>query len=427
MDDATLRIGDQELSLPTLEGTMGERAVDISALRKETSYTTFDRGFGNTAETKSSITFINGEGGILRHRGYAIEDLATKASFLEVAYLLIEGELPTVTQLATFEAAIHENANLPEDLKHLFDAFPHEAHPMAVLASGISTFGAYYPEAADPLDDLAVDRATQLLIAKMPTMVAWAFKYRERRPYIYPRYDLDYAANFLHMVFSRPHRHLEVSPQVQRAMNMLLVLHADHEQNCSASTVRIVGSSHASIFASMSAGIHALSGPLHGGANQAVLEMLQAMSDAGGDVETYIVKAKDKDDPFRLMGFGHRVYKNFDPRSRILKGAVDDVLSILGKDDPLLRLAVELEEAALDDDYFVERKLFPNVDFYSGIIYRAMGFPVDMFTSLFALGRMPGWIAQWREMHSDPTTRIGRPRQVYTGETDRPFTPIADR
>ncbi len=427
MSDATLNLGDQAIPLPMIEGTMGERAVDISSLRGTTGVTTFDRGFGNTAEARSSITFINGEEGILRHRGYSIEDLATSASFLEVAYLLIRGDLPTVTELAEFESAIHENASLPEDLKHLFDAFPHEAHPMAVLSSGISTFGAYYPKASNPLDPEAVERATQLLIAKMPTMVAWAYKYRERRPYIYPRYDLDYSANFLHMVFSRPNRHIEISPQVQHAMNMLLVLHADHEQNCSASTVRIVGSSHASIFASISAGIHALSGPLHGGANQAVLEMLQAMSNAGGEVTSWIERAKDKDDPFLLMGFGHRVYKNFDPRARILKSTVDDVLDLLGKDDPLLRLARELEEAALLDEYFTERKLFPNVDFYSGIIYRAMGFSVDMFTSLFALGRMPGWIAQWREMHADPASRIGRPRQVYIGETDRTFVPIDER
>lgn len=427
MSDATLNLGDQKITLPVIEGTMGERAVDISALRSSTGFTTFDRGFGNTAETQSSITFVDGDKGILRHRGYSIEDLATHASFLEVAFLLIWGHLPSVTELAEFESAIHENASLPEDLKHLFDAFPHEAHPMAVLSSGISTFGAYYPKAADPLDPEAIERATQLLIAKMPTMVAWSYKYRQRRPYIYPRYDLDYSANFLHMVFSRPNRNLEVSPQVQRAMNLLLVLHADHEQNCSAATVRIVGSSMASIFASISAGIHALSGPLHGGANQAVLEMLQAMSDDGDDVGKWIARAKDKDDPFRLMGFGHRVYKNFDPRSRILKGAVDEVLSILGKDDPLLRLATELEEAALEDEYFVERKLFPNVDFYSGIIYRAMGFPVDMFTSLFALGRMPGWIAQWREMHADPTLRIGRPRQLYIGETNRKLVPIEER
>ncbi len=427
MSDATLTLDGESLPLDVIVGSMGERAIDISGLRPTTGYTTFDRGFGNTAETTSSITFIDGEQGVLRHRGYAIEELAANASFLEVAYLLIYGALPTAGGLASFDEEIRDRAALPEDIRYLFEAFPHAAHPMAKLAAGVSTLGAYYPEAADPLDDDAVELATRILLGAMPTMVAWSFKYRQRRPYIYPRYDLDYASNFLHMVHSRPNRPYVITPAIQRAMNMLLVLHADHEQNCSASTVRIVGSSHASLFSSISAGIHALSGPLHGGANQAVLEMLQHIADDGGDHQKYVAKAKDKDDPFRLMGFGHRVYKNFDPRSRILKGAVEDVLDTLGHDDPLLDVAMGLERVALEDEYFVDRKLFPNVDFYSGIIYRAMGFPVEMFTTLFALGRLPGWLAQWREMHSDPTTRIGRPRQVYTGETERPFTPLGER
>jgi len=427
MSDATLTLDGDVHPLEVIEGSMGERAFDISALRARTGYTTFDRGFGNTAETRSSITFIDGEEGVLMHRGYRIEDLAAHASFLEAAFLLIYGHLPNADELTEFDAEIRDRASVPEDLRHLFEAFPHAAHPMAVLAAGISTLGAYYPEAADPMDDDAVELATRILLGAMPTMVAWSFKYRQRRPYIYPRYDLDYASNFLSMVHSRPNKPYVITPAIQRAMNMLLVLHADHEQNCSASTVRIVGSSHATIFSSISAGIHALSGPLHGGANQAVLEMLQHIADDGGDFEKYIAKAKDKDDPFRLMGFGHRVYKNFDPRSRILKGAVEDVLETLGTDDPLLDVAMNLERIALEDDYFLERKLFPNVDFYSGIIYRAMGFPVEMFTTLFALGRLPGWLAQWREMHSDPTTRIGRPRQVYVGETDHAFVPLDDR
>ena len=427
MSDAILRLGSDELPLEVYEGTMGERAFEIADLRAKTGFTTFDRGFGNTAETRSAITFIDGDEGILRHRGYSIEDLAADASFLEVAYLLIYGELPNRTKLGWFEGEIRDRASVPEDLRHLFEAFPHTAHPMAVLAAGVSTLGAYYPEAASPVDEEAVAFATKTLIGAMPTMVAWSFKYRQRRPYVYPRYDLDYASNFLHMVHSRPNRPYVITPAVQKAMNMLLVLHADHEQNCSTATVRMVGSSHASIFASISAGIHALSGPLHGGANQAVLEMLEMIRADGGGVDKYIAKAKDRDDPFRLMGFGHRVYRNFDPRSLIIKDTVEEVLEGLGHEDPLLDIAMELERRALEDEFFVERKLFPNVDFYSGIMYRAMGFPVEMFTTLFALGRLPGWLAQWREMHEDSSTRIGRPRQLYVGETNREFVALDDR
>jgi len=427
MSDATLDLGDQQIALPIIEGSMGDRAIDITQLRKETGFTTFDRGFGNTAETKSDITFINGSEGMLLHRGYDIEELASKASFLEVAYLLMYGELPTDVELAEWQSSIMNHCLVREDMRHLFEAFPHNAHPMSIVAAAVSTIGAYYPEAADPTDPSQVELATRMLLGKMPTMTAWTMKYRTHQTYIYPDRHEDYASNFLNMAFGSPDTDYDVPKSVARIINMLLVLHADHEQNCSAATVRIVGSSHANIFSSIAAGIHALGGPLHGGANQAVLQMLQMMVDDGGGLQKWIDKAKDKNDPFLLMGFGHRVYRNFDPRSRILKTGISQVLEDLGVDDPLLDMALELEDVALNDDYFITRKLFPNVDFYSGIIYRAIGFPQDMFTVLFALGRLPGWIAQWREMHEDPTTRIGRPRQIYQGPTARPFVSRVDR
>ncbi|HXV71902.1 MAG TPA: citrate synthase [Acidimicrobiia bacterium] len=427
MPEAVLRYGDEELTLPVRESTEGDLGVDISALRSSLGMVTLDRGFGNTAEGTSTITYINGEEGILRYRGYPIEQLAEKASFLEVAYLLQYGELPTKVELEAYEESITHHTLLREDMKHLFEAFPHRAHPMQILASATSAMATYYPDALDPLDTDAVDISSRRLIAKTPTMIAWSYKYGVHQPYVYPDNSLDYSSNFLKMMFSVPAEEYDPDPVVAKALNMLLILHADHGQNCSSSAVRLVGSGHANIFASIAAGIGALSGPLHGGANQAVLEMLDEIVASGEDLDTVVKRAKDKEDPFRLMGFGHRVYKNFDPRAKIIKQTAEDVLDALGIDDPILDLARQLEEVALSDDYFVERKLYPNVDFYSGIIYRAMGFPTDMFTVLFALGRLPGWLAQWRELAADPHSRIFRPRQVYTGQVERDMTPIDTR
>ena len=427
MADAVLRHGDQEVNLPVEVGTEQEVAVDISRLRSSTGLITVDRGFANTAETRSEVSFIDGEKGILRYRGYPIEQLAEQCSFLEVAYLLQYGELPTSAELDDYSAAITRHTLLREDMKHLFEAFPHAAHPMQILASATSALATYYPDALDPLDEEAVDISSRRLIAKLPTMVAWSYKYMVHQSYVYPRNDLPYASRFLHMMFSVPSEEYVPDKIVAKALNVLLILHADHGQNCSASAVRLVGSGHANIFSSVAAGIHALSGPLHGGANQAVLEMLDHIVSEGGDVAHFVNRAKDKSDPFRLMGFGHRVYKNFDPRARIIKSVAEDVLDKLGVNDPLLDVATQLENVALEDEYFVERKLYPNVDFYSGIIYRAMGFPTDMFTVLFALGRLPGWLAQWREMASDPESKIFRPRQLYTGPAVRDLTPMAQR
>ncbi len=421
MNDVTLGFGDGELKLPTVAGSEGEVAIDISTLRKETGYTTFDRGFGNTAETKSSITFINGEEGILRYRGYPIEQLAERSTFLEVAWLLSHGELPSPEELTSYTHEITTHSLIREDMKHLFEAFPHGAHPMQILASQISAAASYYPDALDPLDTEAVKISSTRLISKVITMVAWAYKYRVGQPYVYPSNDLDYPSRFLHMMFSVPTEEYVPDPVISEALRKLFILHADHEQNCSASTVRMIGSGHASLFASVAGGVLALSGPLHGGANQAVVEMLDRMVSEGGNVDKWVSRAKDKTDTFRLMGFGHRVYRNFDPRAQIIKSVAQDVLGKLGVHDPTLEMAMQLEEIALSDEYFVERNLYPNVDFYSGIIYRAMGFPADLFTVLFAIGRMPGWIAQWQEMHADPTTRINRPRQVYTGPTTRDY------
>ena len=428
MADAIIRFGDKEIRLDVVEGVEGDVAIDISRLRSELGVTTIDRGFGNTAESMSGVSYVGGEEGVLHYRGYAIEDLAEHSTFLEVAYLLQYGELPTKTELESYEDSITRHTLLREDMKHLFEAFPHRAHPMQILASATSALATYYPDALDPHDDEAIDISARRLIAKTPTMVAWSYKYAVHQPYMYPQNDLGYLANFLHMMFSVPSEPYRADPVVARALNLLLILHADHGQNCSASAVRLVGSGQANIFSSVAAGIHALSGPLHGGANQEVLEMLEEIVVAGGDVAPFVARAKDKEDPFRLMGFGHRVYKNFDPRARIIKKAADEVLHALGiDDDPLLDVAVQLEEVALSDEYFVERKLYPNVDFYSGIIYRAIGFPTDMFTVLFAMGRLPGWISQWRELLSDPTTRIFRPRQVYSGSARRAYVPIDER
>lgn len=425
MADAVLRFEDREINLPVIEGSENEVGLDISRLAAEIGLFTLDRGFGNTAESQSKVSFIDGGAGILRYRGYPIEQLAEQASFLEVAYLLLYGSLPTKSDLASFEDSVTRHTLLREDMKKLFEAFPHEAHPMQILASATSALATYYPDALDPHNPEAVDLSMHRLLAKVPTMIAWLYKYRAHQPYVYPRNDLDYSANFLHMVFSIPAEQYTPDPVVAAALNVLLILHADHGQNCSATAVRLVGSGDANLFSSVSAGIHALSGPLHGGANQEVLDMLEEMAAAGGDVSSYIARAKDRDDPFRLMGFGHRIYKNFDPRARIIKQAASDVLAKLRINDPLLEIAQELEATALSDDYFIERKLYPNVDFYSGIIYRALGFPTDMFTVLFALGRLPGWMAQWKELKEDPKTRIYRPQQVYSGETERAYEPPA--
>ena len=426
-DTAELKIGDKVYELPVIKGTENETAIDISKLRAQSGVITIDAGFKNTGSTKSAITFLDGEKGILHYRGYSIEELAEKSSFLEVAYLLIYGHLPTSDEIDIFSGKIDEHALVHEDIKHILDGFPSNAHPMGVLSSIVTSLTAFYPESLDPNRSAEqVDLSIARIIAKMPTFAAWAYRKKIGRPFIYPSPNLDYCGNFLSMMFAHPATDYEVDPVISNALDKLLILHAEHEQNCSTSTVRIVGSSHASLYVSLSAGINALWGPLHGGANQAVIEMLEAIKADGGDTQKYMDKAKDKDDPFRLMGFGHRVYKNFDPRARIIKRAADDVLGALGINDPVLDIAKGLEEIALKDEYFVERKLYPNVDFYSGIIYRALGIPTEMFTVMFALGRLPGWIAQWKEMRENKEP-IGRPRQVYTGANLRPYIPLNER
>ncbi len=405
-----------EIELPIVEGSEGERAIDIGRLRGETGFITLDNGFANTGSCQSSITFIDGEKGILRYRGYPIEQLAENSTFLEVAYLLIYGELPTEAENEGFRRSVRRHTMLHEDMKKFFEGYAPDAHPMPVLSSMISSLGTYYPDSR-AISDLNMVR----LIAKLPTIAAISYKKSIGQPFIYPRNDLDYSENFLNMMFAVPAEPYEINPVVTRALNMLLILHADHEQNCSTSAARMVGSSQASLFQTISAAISALSGPLHGGANQSVIEQLKMIEASGGDYQKFVDRAKDKNDEFRLMGFGHRVYKNFDPRSRILKGAADEVLEDLGVDDPLLDLAKNLEKVALEDEYFVKRKLYPNVDFYSGILYRAMGIPTNMFTVMFALGRLPGWLAQWKEMREDPKSRINRPRQVYVGPSERQY------
>ena len=426
-EKAELKVGGQTFELPIVEGTENEKAIDISKLRASSGLITIDPGFKNTGSTTSAITFLDGEKGILRYRGYAIEDLAEKASFLEVSYLLIHGELPTPQQFKQFQSEITHHTLIHEDIKNILDGFPSNSHPMGVLSSLVSSLTAFYPESLDPNRSAEeVDLSIKRLIAKMPTMAAWAYKNEIGHPANYPDNSLDYCSNFLKMMFAVPSANYEVDPVIANALDKLLILHADHEQNCSTSTVRVVGSSHASLYASIAAGISALWGPLHGGANQAVIEMLEGIKKDGGDVAKYMDKAKDKNDPFRLMGFGHRVYKNFDPRAKIIKKAADDVLGKLGINDPILEIAKGLEEVALKDEYFVERKLYPNVDFYSGIIYRAIGIPTSMFTVMFALGRLPGWIAQWKEMREN-NEPIGRPRQVYTGNNLMDFKSIENR
>lgn len=424
---AKLELDGKVYEFPVIEGTENEKAIDISALRAKTGYITIDSGFKNTGSTQSAITFLDGEEGILRYRGYPIEQLAEKAEFLEVAFLLIYGELPTKEEYTKFKDSITKHTLIHEDMKHFFDAYPPKAHPMGILAASLSSLSTFYPESLDPnRPKEAVDLTMQRLIAKVPTLAAWAYKNAMRHPVIYPNNKLDYCSNFLHMMFAMPTDNYEVNPVVASALNKLLILHADHEQNCSTSTVRIVGSSQANLYTSISAGVSALWGPLHGGANQAVIEMLEAIKADGGDTEKWIAKAKDKDDSFRLMGFGHRVYKNFDPRATIIKKAADDVLTALGVDDPILDIAKKLEKVALEDEYFKARGLYPNVDFYSGIIYRALGIPTEMFTVMFALGRLPGWIAQWKEMIENKEP-IGRPRQVYTGANKRDYVAIENR
>jgi citrate synthase len=425
---AKITLEGKEFELPVISGTEGEKAIDISDLRAKTGYITLDAGYKNTGATTSAITFLDGEEGILRHRGYSIEDLAEKASFLEVSYLLLHGELPTAAEFANFEAQIKEHTLVNEGLEAMFKAFPTGSHPMGQLISMISSLSLYYPKSLNPHREEGAHMRTVIrLMAKMPTICAMIYKKRHGHPIVFPKNRLDYVSNFLNMTFGQvTFDDYEPDPVIVNAMNKLLILHADHEQNCSASTVRMVGSSQANLYSSIAAGIAALWGPLHGGANQEVLEMLEQIKNDGGDVQKWVNKAKDKNDNFRLMGFGHRVYKNFDPRARIIKKACDDVLNKLGVHDPVLDIAKELEETALTDPYFVERKLYPNVDFYSGIIYRAMGFPTDFFTVLFALGRLPGWISQWQEMRREKQP-IGRPRQIYTGYTPRAFVEMKDR
>ncbi|SCG74921.1 citrate synthase [Micromonospora coxensis] len=416
-----------QLSMPVQAAVEGPAGIGVTKLLKETGMTTYDPGFVNTASCSSAITYIDGDAGILRYRGYPIEQLAEKSSFLEVSYLLIYGELPTQQQLTEFSDRIRRHSLLHEEMRRFFDGFPRDAHPMAVLSSAVSAISTFYQDSLDPFDSEHVEMSTIRLMAKVPTIASYAYKKSIGQPLLYPDNSLGYVENFLRMTFGVPAEPYEVDPVMARVLDMLFVLHADHEQNCSTSTVRLVGSSNANLFASVSAGVNALFGPLHGGANQAVLEMLEKIQAEGGDVRSFVRKVKDKQDGVKLMGFGHRVYKNYDPRAAIVKKAAQDVLGRMAKPDPMLDIAMQLEEIALADDFFVSRRLYPNVDFYTGLIYKAMGFPTKMFTVLFALGRLPGWIAQWREMINDPETKIGRPRQIYTGSAERDYTALTDR
>ncbi|MGC5617215.1 citrate synthase [Georgenia sp. Z1491] len=426
-EDATLTVDDKTLSLPRVRATDGSDGLTIGKLLGETGTVTLDYGFTNTASTESAITYIDGDAGVLRYRGYPIEQLAERSTFLETAYLLIYGELPDAETLEAVTRRIKRHRVLHEDFKGFFTAFPPNGHPMSMLQAGIAGLGTYYPHTLDPHDEYQKELSTVLLMAKLPTMIGYIAKRASGLPLLYPDASYSYTADFMRMTFDLPYQHREVDPEVIRALDLLLILHADHEQNCSTSTVRMVGSSDASIYASISAGVGALSGPKHGGANEAVLAMLSRIQESDDSVETFMRRAKDKNDNVRLMGFGHRVYKNYDPRAAIVKKVAHDVLAKLGQDDELLDIAMNLEEIALSDDYFVERRLYPNVDFYTGLIYKAMGFPTQMFTPLFALGRLPGWIAQYREMIEDKNTKIGRPRQVYTGATERDYVPIEER
>lgn len=418
---ATLSYQGKELPLAAVEATEGNGAFEVAGMLKETGKVAYDPGFMNTANAKSAVTYIDGDAGILRYRGYPIEELAEKSSFIETAYLLIYGELPTADQLEEFDLMIRRHTMVHEDFKTFFNGFPRDAHPMAVLASSVSAMSTFYSDSLDPFDPRQVEISTFRLLSKVPTLAAYAYKKSKGEPLIYPRNELNYSENFLRMCFGFPTEEYEVNPVHAKALDLLLLLHADHEQNCSTSTVRLVGSSNANMFASVSAGINALYGPLHGGANEAVLKMLTQIQKEGISPEDFMEKVKRKEDGVRLMGFGHRVYKNYDPRARLIKKTADEVLETLGGNNELLDIAKRLEEKALNDDYFIERKLYPNVDFYTGMIYKAMGFPEKMFTVLFALGRMPGWIAQWTESVQDPDRKIGRPRQVYIGENERHY------
>jgi citrate synthase len=423
---AELRVGDKLIQLPIVVGTEGERAVDITKLRDETGLITLDPGYANTGSCRSAITFIDGEKGILRYRGIPIEELASKSSFLEVAYLLMTGELPSQKELDAFTSSIRYHTMLHEDFKRFYGALPKDAHPMAACAAAVAALATFYPDSLDPRDERQVEISVHRLIAKMPTIATYAYKHSIGQPFLYPDNRLSYVGNLLRMMFATPCEEYVVDPVVEKAIDLLLILHADHEQNCSTSTVRLVGSSMANLFAAISAGINALWGPRHGGANQEVIEMLQAIASEGITAREFVERAKSRDDTSRLMGFGHRVYKNFDPRANIIKKACFEVLERLGVKSRLLEIAVELEELALKDDYFIERRLYPNVDFYSGVIYTAIGTPDNMFTALFALGRLPGWISQWLEMHQD-RQKIGRPRQIYVGQNLRHYVPLAQR
>ncbi|MDP9405293.1 MAG: citrate synthase [Actinomycetota bacterium] len=426
-DAARLEFDGQTFETEVLVGSEHEQAIDIRKLRSSTGLITYDPGYVNTGSVRSSITFIDGDEGILRYRGYPIEQLAEHSDFIETSYLLINGELPTSEQLTAFRRQIVHHTLLREDMRPLFDAFPRDAHPMAILSAATSALSTFYQDHYDPLNPDDVEVSVYRLMAKLPTVAAFAYKKSIGQPYVYPQNQLGFAENFLNMMFAVPAEPYTVDPDIAEALTLLLILHADHEQNCSASTVRLVGSSHVNIYAAIAAGITALWGPRHGGANQDVVETLMEICDAEGDTASFVKRAKDRNDPFRLPGFGHRVYKNYDPRAKIIKQAADRVISKLVGDDPLFHVARELEEVALSDDYFIERQLYPNVDFYSGLIYRAMGLPLDMFPVLFALGRLPGWIAQWKEMIDDPESRIGRPRQIYTGATARDYVAIGAR
>ena len=418
---------EQTIELPVITGTENEKAIDIQSLRAKTGYVALDPAFVNTASTTSSITFLDGEKGILRYRGIPIEQLGEKSTFVETSYLLIYGKLPNKSELHRFSTLLTRHSLIHEDMKRFFDGYPLTAHPMAILSAMVCSLSSYYPEAIDVNNKELIDITIARLLAKLRTIAAFSYKKSIGQPFVYPQNSLSYCANFLNMMFSVPAEPYEIDEDIVKVMNLLLILHADHEQNCSTSTVRLVGSSRANLFASIAAGICALWGPLHGGANQEVVEMLQAIHADGGDVSKFVNLAKDKNSKFRLSGFGHRVYKNYDPRARLIKAAADKILAKLGIKDPLLDIAQRLEEAALKDPYFVDRKLYPNVDFYSGLIYRALGFPTNMFTVMFALGRLPGWIAHWKEMNDSPATKIGRPRQIYTGETVHDYTPLEDR
>ncbi|HRX80624.1 MAG TPA: citrate synthase [Pirellulaceae bacterium] len=426
-DVAKLKLGDRELEFPIIVGSEQEQAIDISKLRGETGYITLDEGYVNTGSTTSAITYLDGEQGILRYRGYPIEVLAANCDFVEVSYLLIYGELPTNAQLETFRTSIRRHSMLHEDVRSFYSGFPRDAHPMAILSSVVGALSTFYQDSLNPLDERQVEVSIHRLLAKLPTIASYAYKKSTGQPFLYPQNDLTYCENFLQMMFAVPTEPYEVDETAIEALNLLLIVHADHEQNCSTSTVRMVGSANSNLFASISAGISALWGPLHGGANEACVNMLEKIIEDGGDVQKFVDMAKDKKSGFRLMGFGHRVYKNYDPRATIIKAACDKLLAKLKLDDPLFEVAQKLEEVALNDPYFVEKKLYPNVDFYSGVIYRAIGIPQQMFTVLFALGRLPGWIAHWVEMHRSPSKRICRPRQVYTGPTIRDYVPISDR